>query len=238
MMDIPPAPVTLTVSAKADGLLLPVNIEQARLSEQVYETLLGTILSGQLAPGTIISEVALAKQLSVSRTPVHDALTQLAKDGLVEQRANRRAVVTRFSHEDVHDIFEMRKLLEGEAAHRAASRIDRHTLARLRATASVLVRTSRRPDWVASWADFDDEFHSEIAQASGSPRLLQDITRYRTFHLSFNRLVTNFDCLQQALEEHVRILTALEERDADTARGEMVAHIHEWQAYFVRHFPR
>jgi DNA-binding GntR family transcriptional regulator len=221
-----------------DALQLPKSVENARLSDQVYETLLAAILAGRLAAGAVIAEVALATQLGISRTPVHDALKQLAKDGLVEQQANRRAVVARFTREDVHDIFEMRKLLEGEAARRAADHIDRHTLARLRATANVLVRTRDKPDYVASWADFDDEFHCEIARASGSLRLFRDISRYRMFHLSFNRLATTVDCLQPALEEHVRILDALGRRDPEGARREMAAHIHEWQAYFVRHFPR
>src|SRR5580698_6468029 len=113
-------------------LALPGRIERTRLSDAVYETLLEAIISGKLASGSIVSEVSLAKQLEVSRTPVHDALRQLAKDGLVEQRAGRRAIITTFSKEDVFDIFEMRKLLEGEAARRAAPRMDRATIARLR----------------------------------------------------------------------------------------------------------
>ena len=93
---------------------------RGRLSDSVYETLLEAIISGKLARGTIVSEVSLAKQLEVSRTPVHDALRQLAKDGLVEQRAGRRAVIASFSKEDLFDIFEMRMLLESAGARRAA----------------------------------------------------------------------------------------------------------------------
>jgi DNA-binding GntR family transcriptional regulator len=212
--------------------------DAGRLSDAVYETLLESILTQRLAPGTVVSEVALARQLDVSRTPVHDALKQLAKDGLVLQRVNRRAVVARFAPEDVHEIFEMRKLLEGEAARRAATRIDRTTLARLRDAADSLAATKGHPDWVARWADFDEAFHDEIARASGSPRLSQDISRYRMFHRSFNRLATNPACLARALDEHVRILDALDRRDPDRAGREMADHIHEWQAYFVTHFPR
>src|SRR2546423_5792926 len=114
-------------------LALLGRIERTRLSDAVYETLLEAIISGRLASGSIVSEVSLAKQLDVSRTPVHDALRQLAKDGLVEQRPGRRAIITTFTKEDIHDIYEMRKLLEGESARRAALRIDRATLGQLRA---------------------------------------------------------------------------------------------------------
>jgi DNA-binding GntR family transcriptional regulator len=211
--------------------------DAARLSDSVYQALLEAIVAGKLAPGTIVSEVALARELKVSRTPVHDALRQLAKDGLVKQQANRRAVIAQFSREDLRDIFDMRKLLEGEAARLAATRIDRPTLARLRVAADALAKGQKRPDWLERWADFDEDFHASIAQAAGSPRLYQDIVRYRLLHRAFNTLTTTVEVLQQALEEHNRILAALEKRDPKEASREMVSHIQEWQTYFVNHFP-
>ena len=219
--------------------LPPAAAESARLADAVYETLLEAILSGRLTPGTVVSELALAKQLDVSRTPVHDAVRQLAKDGLVQQRANRRATVATFSRDDIHDVFEMRKILEAEAARRAATRIDRPTLARLRAAADGLAATrTSDPSWVARWADFDRDFHASIAAACGSPRLCKDIARYHLLHRGINRLATTPDVLRQALDEHVRILDALDRRDAAGAGKAMAAHVAEWQAYFVNHFPR
>jgi len=211
--------------------------DRTRLSDSVYETLLEAILTGRLVPGTPVSEVALARQLDVSRTPVHDALRQLAKDGLVEQRANHRAVICRFSQADIQDIFEMRKLLEGEAARRAATRIDRPMLARLRGLAENLKETRGDPNWLSRWTDFDEEFHDAIARSSGSPRLWQDISRYRLLHRGINKLAATVESLQQALEEHVRILDALEKRDSEQALRMMAAHIAEWQTYFVNHLP-
>jgi DNA-binding GntR family transcriptional regulator len=220
-----------------DSMTQAEKSDRTRLSDSVYESLLEAILSGRLPPGTPVSEVSLARQLDVSRTPVHDALRQLAKDGLVEQRANHRAIICRFSPADIHDIFEMRKLLEGEAARRAATRIDRPTLTRLRSTAEKLKATRNDLDWLSRWADFDEEFHDAIARSCGSPRLCQDISRYRLLHRGINKLATTVECLQLALEEHLRILDALERRDAEQAGRMMVAHIAEWQAYFVNHLP-
>jgi DNA-binding GntR family transcriptional regulator len=219
------------------ALMLRDTDESGRLSDSVYQALLESIIARRLAPGTIVSEVALARQLKVSRTPVHDALRQLAKDGLVQQRANHRAVIATFSREDLRDIFDMRKLLEGEAARLAATRIDRPNLARLRVAADALAKGQKKPDWLERWADFDEDFHATIAQSAGSPRLYQDIVRYRLLHRAFNTLTTTVEVLQQALEEHVRILDALEKRDAKEAARQMVSHIQEWQTYFVNHFP-
>jgi DNA-binding GntR family transcriptional regulator len=203
----------------------------------VHEKLLEAILSGQLLPGAVVSEVSLAKRLNVSRTPVHDALRQLAKDGLVEQQPGRRATIAKFSREDVFDIFEMRKILEPEAARRAATRLDKQSLASLRATATELASSCDNPDWVARWTDFDEDFHDTIARACGSARLAQDIGRYRLLHRGFNKLTTTAEVLQQALQEHFRILDALDQHDVRAAGEAMFDHIQEWQAYFVNHFP-
>ncbi len=210
------------------------DLSKARLSESVYETLLDAILSGRLAPGTVISEVSLARDLNVSRTPVHDAMRELVKDGLVLQEPNRRPVIAKFSGEDIRDIFDMRVLLEGESAFRAATRIDRPTLARLRSATDALTDTRGARDWIERWTDHDDIFHAEISRASGSMRLHQDIDRYRKLHRGLNRRHTDVTVLEPALEEHEQILNALEARDADEARRSIQEHIREWQAFFVQ----
>ena len=214
------------------------SIQGKRLSDTVYETMLDAIISGKLKSGTVVSEVALARQLNVSRTPVHDALRQLAKDGLVQQRANHRAIIAEFTAADIHDLYQMRKLLEGEAARLAAKGMDRATLARLRETAEMLAENREKPNWVELWADFDEDFHTAIAMASGSPRLWQDISRYHLLHRGFNKLSTTPEGLEHALAEHVRILDALEKRDPKEAQRAMVDHLQEWQVYFVNHFPK
>ncbi len=219
-------------------LRLQDRAERARLSDSVYETLLEAIISGKLASGAIVSEVSLSKQLDVSRTPVHDAMRQLSKDGLVEQRAGHRAVISALTKDDVFDIFEMRKLLEGESARRAATRVERATIARLRNMGENLRNTSDATDYLTRWADFDEQFHEAIAQASGSKRLGQDIVRYRLLHRGLNKLAATVESLQDALTEHFQILEAIEKRDAEMASRRMVEHIQKWQAYFVDHLPR
>ncbi len=208
------------------------------LSHIVYETLLEAIVSGGLPTGTILSEVAVARQLEVSRTPVHDALLQLAQDGLVERAANRRARVSQFTRDDVFEIFELRKILEGHATELAAGSMDQRQLGPLRATANMLAASQETVDWQMQWTDFDDDFHSTIAESSGNKRLALDIGRYRLLHRGFNKLGTDVPSLQRALAEHLEILDALEARDGVRARKAMVAHIGAWQKYFVDNFPR
>ena len=207
------------------------------LTEAVYHRLLQRILSGHYSPGAVLSELGVARELGVSRMPVHDALRQLAKDGLVERERNCRARVAGVTPDDVFEIFEMRKFLEGPAAELAARRMDARHLAPLKAAARAMQTGSHRRDWIVRWSEFDDLFHTTIAEASGNRRLALDISRYRLLHMGLNRAATEPSSLQQALHEHVSILEALEAKDGDLARQRMVSHICAWQEYFIRAIP-
>lgn len=224
----PPTPAA-AVAADAEG---------ASLVEAVYHRLLHGILTGHYPHDAVLSELAVARELGVSRTPVHDALRQLGKDGLVVRERNCRARVAGITPDDVFEVFEMRKFLEGPAAELAAGRMDRRHLAPLRATADALRADPDAPGWAAAWAAFDEAFHRAIAEASGNRRLAADINRYRLLHTGFNRLATDAVTLQPALAEHIGILDALDARNGPLARERMVAHIAAWQDHFIRHVPR
>ncbi|MGB1239248.1 MAG: GntR family transcriptional regulator, partial [Pseudomonadales bacterium] len=211
---------------------------QLRLSERIHQWLLERIIYGDMKPGDAVAEKTIAQTLGVSRTPVHDALRDLIKDGFLHQERNKRPVVTAFTAEDVFDIFEIRILLEGEAAFKAAARMDRLTLKQLRERANVLSADTAAPDWLESWAQYDDDFHREIAKASGSKRLLQDIVRHRLSHRALNVHASGPETFSDSLNEHDVILSALEQRDSDMAKAAMRAHIRESQALFVNQFSK
>ncbi len=206
-----------------------------RLSESVYEQLTQMIVSGELKSGQAVSESELSRQLDVSRTPIHEAVGQLVKDGLLIQEPNRRPVVASFSTDDIFDIYEMRRILESEAAAKAASRIDRVTLSELDDAAERFASAKGKQTVLRRWVEFDDQFHTAIAAACGSPRLEADIQRYRLLHRVFNRTHDDPIVLDQAYQEHLRILEALRRRDEGAARRAMNDHIAEWQRFFVRH---
>lgn len=207
--------------------------KRSRVTEAVYERLLSKILDREIAPGTLVSELSLARQLGVSRTPVHRAVRELIADGLIVERGRRRPVIAQFSGEDVTDLFDMRKLLEGEAAYRAASRIDRPTLTKLKGMAKQIRRDLSDPGLLDRWTVFDECFHQKIAHCAGSARLQADIARYRLIHRGLNKTLFTQELVPQALEEHEAILDALERRDAIGAQKAMVRHIEEWAAFYA-----
>ena len=157
-----------------------------RMSDVVYQRLLEDILSGRRRAGEPLSELALTKILQVSRTPVHNAMLQLIKDGLIRQDPNCRPVVVGIEASDITEIFEIRLLLEGETAFRAATRMRPSTIQRLKRLHDKTTDPKPRKEWLKGWADYDAEFHKVIAKTSGSSRLFNDVSRYRLLHRGLN----------------------------------------------------
>lgn len=203
----------------------PEPIAKISLAESVYQRILEAILAGSLASGTELSEVALAAELGVSRTPVHEALLRLAADGLVEDLVSRQARVVRFTRDDVVEIYGMRRILEPAAAELAATRIDDSQLVELRTTAESLLAGAGKRDWANRAIEFDLRFHQSLAAAAGNDRLRAEIAKYRRLVRAFCRATGARENLQQALREHLAIADALAARDVAAARRAMIAHI-------------
>lgn len=203
-------------------------IARTSLSASVYDTLLTAIIGGQIQEGTILTTVELAKQLGVSRTPVQEALQRLIADGLVQSETGRRATVVRFTREDVEEVYSLRELLEGEAAARSVSRLDRYEISEMRQAFVELLEEShdeQSPDWCARALESDLQFHNQLAIGSGSSRLADDIRRYRLLVRSFCRMSGTKENLRQAIQEHLEIIAAFESQDAAAARAAMTIHI-------------
>ena len=91
--------------------------------EQVYRRVREAILEGEIAPGTVMSQVALADELGVSRTPLREALRMLQSEGLVDAQANRRVTVRPISATDLEELVVMRVALETEAVRLSVQRL-------------------------------------------------------------------------------------------------------------------
>jgi len=202
-------------------------IAKTYLGESVYQALLENILSGALPSGAEVSEVGLAQELHVSRTPVHEAIQKLSSDGLVVQQSGRRPRVARFDRGDIAELYEMRRILEAAAAERAATKMDPATLRELRRRADELLsgRSGKEDEWKRRALDFDQHFHETLARASGCRRLRDDVLRYRLLVRAFCRMTGSLSNLVEALHEHLRILKALQARNPDAARKAMSDHI-------------
>jgi DNA-binding GntR family transcriptional regulator len=186
------------------------------LSNRAYDAILQGIFSGRLFPGKILSEVVLVRELAMNRTPIISAIQEPIKDGLVTKEKDRRPVIRQFTPNELQELFEMRRLLEGEAAHRAATRIDRLTLSRIRSVGGTLRSGLSKPHILAKRVNFDEEFYWAVAHAFGNRRLANDIGRYRMIHRGFIPMRLRLEHIPQAYAEHMRILEPL---SGGTPRG-------------------
>ena len=100
------------------------------IADQIFEQLEREILSGKYQRGEVLSELRLARELDVSRTPIREALLRLAQENLLVE-SGRGMMVLGISVEDMLDMYDIRIRLEGEAARRAASNITEEQLAEM-----------------------------------------------------------------------------------------------------------
>jgi DNA-binding GntR family transcriptional regulator len=198
------------------------------------------ILEGEYRPDERLVEEHLAERLGVSRTPVRQALTMLEAEGLVEIAPNRGAVVCSFSIEDVWDIYDLRAVLEGYAARRAADRIGEDELSRLRELAVEQASISPeeaedREDAIRRIVDVNQRFHGAIIAASRNGRLERLMQRTVEVPLVFKAFYW-YTSKERAISNHYhrQILTALEQRDGERAEIVMREHVYEGRDFVIK----
>jgi DNA-binding GntR family transcriptional regulator len=128
------------------------------------------IVDGRLAPGQRLKEEELARELGMSRTPVREALLILQSDGLVESAPRRGATVRAYAVDDLDDLYQLRAVLEGHAARRAATRISAADVRRLEDSCARFERL-RAADDLQDLVKENLFFHNVILDAAESARL-------------------------------------------------------------------
>ncbi|MHB0875799.1 MAG: GntR family transcriptional regulator [Anaerolineae bacterium] len=189
-------------------------------NQAVFIGLKEQIMSGALLPGTQLSPPDLAQQFGVSRTPVRDALNQLAQEQLVEVEPRRGYFVSRITVRDVEDIFQFRLILETSSAELATARITEDQIARLAQLSSRYVAGD--VESYKAYLQENREFHLAVARAGGN-RLLYD-SLSRIFEQMQRFLVLRLDLSGSAddmLAEHYLLLDAFRSRDAARASEAM-----------------
>jgi DNA-binding GntR family transcriptional regulator len=178
-----------------------------RVADQVYRHLRRAILSGGIAPGTRLRETEIAAALKVSRTPVREAISRLIGDWLVRE-INTGGVEVIDATAEIAEIYYIREALELCAGRLAATRITREQLDRL----EQLLKLQRTASF-AERVHINQQFHLTIAEASGSPRLLEMIRGFREYFLN-RRWISKQDTklAKRARDDHEEIVAALRAR--------------------------
>lgn len=194
-----------------------------QLSDDVARLVRGRIFDGVYAAGTYIRLEQLAAELGISVTPVREALFALRAEGMIVQQPRRGFVVLPVTGRDVTDVANVQAHVGGELAARAAVNITDGQLLELKEIQAQLEVAYAGDDHERT-VRLNHEFHRAINVAADSPKLAQlmsQITRYAPESV----FPTIEGWPAQSVEDHRRLLTALEERDAELARAAMSEHL-------------
>jgi DNA-binding GntR family transcriptional regulator len=197
------------------------------LSEDAYDVLRGAILSGRLAPGARVVEADIARQMTISRSPIREAVRKLEREGLVEYVPRRGTVVVGLSRDDVADAYALRAHLEAYGARLAASRASEAHLSRL-AEMLERMRACAAADDLPGLVAADVEFHRRLCQAAGSRGLVQawESLNPERWTLLSGLTATDFS-LTELADRHQPVLAALQARQPHKADLTIRQHILE-----------
>ncbi len=199
--------------------------ERRTMTDAVYDQLKTAIVELRIPPGEPLREADIAQGLSVSKTPVREALARLEQDGLVELNSFRSAVVTEYTARDLQEIYELREIIEVAAARSAAESMSNHELADLGRIARECVRLSDDdggPELVPLISEFDTVLFEEVQN-----RRIRAILANLAAHLTRIGLLTAGIPGRNAasVREHAQIFEAIERRDPEAAERFMRQHI-------------
>ena len=200
-------------------------IAQTALYQEVAERLRQRIYAHELAPGDWIDEQNLANQYGISRTPLREALKVLAAEGLVNLIPRRGCYVTEISEQDLDDIFPLLAILEGRCAFEATKKATAKDLKRLEAIQREL-EAHAATGKIERFFETNQEFHAVIQELAANRWVTQVILDLRKV-LKLTRLhsLTAEGRLKQSLEEHRKILAAMQVHDTTAAEKAMHAHL-------------
>lgn len=195
------------------------------LADEVCRKIADEIVLGRFQPNSRLDETTLAEMFGVSRTPVREALKQLAIMGLVDYRPNRGTVVAEMSAQQLDQMFEAIGELEAACARHAALRMtdgDRAALCELHARGREAVRARD----MESYDILNRELHAAIIHGACNPVLSEMAVRLRHRIAPFRRSqFHNIERIGESFEEHTRIVEAILAHDATQAYREMRAHL-------------
>ena len=192
--------------------------------ERVYQQIKWRIVYGNYPPGKVLSESVLARVHGSSRTPVREALSRLAEEGYVDRMPRKGCIVAPITLIAIQNTFDVRRVLEGTAAEKAAERGDADAVARIRALADY-------PEFETTTESYrtrlgaNAQFHIAVA-ATGQNGFLVDLVRHCL--MQHNRVLSlglDFPVHPTSVVEHHQIVDAISRRDAPGARQAMDHHL-------------
>jgi DNA-binding GntR family transcriptional regulator len=191
--------------------------------ERAYRNLKAGIVEGRYRPGAALSEVSLASEHGMSRTPIREGLARLWQERYLDRVVGHGYFVARVTVQQIHDTFDVRRLLEGAAAARAAELATPADVERLRGLALVPIGASQE---YRQSETANVQFHLAIAACARNSlalelieRCLAQVDRFMSLGVSFGPFT------ETATQAHLGIVDAIAAHDAAAARVRMEEHL-------------
>lgn len=200
------------------------------LSDLVYQYIVDAIVDVKYTPGSKINTKRISEELGISRTPVRTALDRLVKEKLVEQVGEKGYKVCQVDWQDCMALYDIREMIEGNAAYIAANTITDQQLEKLKQAILLYRRACASADPIAAF-EADSRFHEIIVRSTGNSYLIDMylslkiwIRRYRYALIASQKHDVQDD--RYIIEKHIVIYRALKSRYSLVAKTEMVDHLH------------
>ena len=195
------------------------------LAQQVAARIRDMIIQDRLVPGEWIREQAIADELSVSRTPLREALKMLELEGLIQLLPNRGAVVTELTVEEVKEKLEVLAVLESLAGKLACQKATNSELAEIRALHYEMLACFSRENRL-EYFKLNQRIHLAIVAASGNKTLIETHARINAqlYRVRFQSNLQN-ELWSTAVDEHEEMLSALEARNSEALGVCLLNHL-------------
>jgi DNA-binding GntR family transcriptional regulator len=195
------------------------------LSKMAYEAIRQSILSGQWLVGELYNEKAIAADLGISRTPVREALLELASQDLIIFMPRRGLMLNRFTRSDVDEIFELRKAIELASVEKIANTSPMPDLLSIEESLLNQRKAVKQKDYIA-FMDADRIFHTNFSTLTGNRRIISILENIRDMiHLMGVNALSLKGRAVKVIEEHQVIFKTVKEGNAEEACRVMAYHL-------------
>jgi DNA-binding GntR family transcriptional regulator len=205
-----------------------------QLGEEAASYVRGLIMAGELRPGDSVRSETISEALDISTTPAREALQALRVEGFLELLPRRGFIVAPLTGKDIRDIFRTQALIAGELAALAARNASDADIAELEELHRQLISAAERKDFGAL-EEFNHAFHRKVNLSSGSLKIswmLRLTTRY--VPRDFYSTIPGWP--EATVHDHEDLLTSMRNRDAESTRTLMEAHIEHSGVLLAEHF--
>ena len=195
------------------------------LAKMAYEAIRQSILSGQWKIGELYNEKAIAADLGISRTPVREALLELASQDLIIFLPRRGLMVNRFTRRDVDEIFEVRKAIELAAVEKIVKTSPPFDLFEIEESLLNQRKAVKQKDYIA-FMEADRLFHTSISELTNNRRIIAILDNIRDIiHVMGAKALAIEGRALEVIEEHQTICEALKKGNIEEARRAMAYHL-------------